>query len=180
MEGFVQPRLLVNDFGIEPGMLVADFGAGSGVFTHAIADLLERKGRVYAIDVQRDLLRRIKNEANRRNQPHVDVVWSDLEHEGGSKLADETTDFVLMSNILFQLQNRQTALQEAARILKPTGRLVIIDWSDPSVRVGPHRSQMITQEQAIELLRSIGFIKYHAFEAGNHHYGLMLPRPAYT
>jgi ubiquinone/menaquinone biosynthesis C-methylase UbiE len=180
MQGFVQPSQVVHDFGIEPGMRVADFGAGSGVYTHQIAKLLEQKGRIYAIDIQKDLLRRISNEAAQYNHSHVDVIWSDLEHEGGSRLADNFLDVVLMSNVLFQLENKKATLLEAKRILKPSGRLIIIDWSDSFGGLGPHPSQVVTPERALQLIQEVGFTTYRTFATGDNHYGLMMPRALQT
>src|SRR3990167_4777968 len=99
-EGFAHPRRNVAALGVEPGMNVADFGSGSGVYVLHIAEALENSGRVYAIDVQRDLLQRVKNEAHRRGFKNVDVIWTDLEHAGSSKLADRTLDLVLISNLM--------------------------------------------------------------------------------
>ena len=86
---FAHPKRNVGALGVEPGMQVADFGSGSGIYILHIAEALENTGRVYAIDVQRDLLRRVKNEANRRGFKNVDIIWTDLEHPGSSKLADK-------------------------------------------------------------------------------------------
>src|SRR3989344_1203499 len=128
--GFAHPRRNVAALGIEPGMLGADFGSGSGAYTLAIADRLEGVGHVYAIDIQRDLLRRIANEAAKLGHKNVEIIWADLEVPRASKLAGETLDFVLISNLLFQVPDKGALLAEARRILKATGRLAIVDWSE--------------------------------------------------
>ena len=69
-EGFAHPGRTVSLFSIESGMTVADFGAGSGAYIFAIAEALQGSGTVYAIDVQRDLLKRIHSEATDR-RAHV-------------------------------------------------------------------------------------------------------------
>ena len=177
---FAHPKRNVAALGIEPGMSVADFGSGSGIYVLHIAEALEHSGRVYAIDVQRDLLRRVKNEAQRRGFKNVDVIWTDLERAGSSKLADKTLDLVLISNLLFQVENKSAVLAEAWRILKPAGRLVIIDWADPALssqgafpRIGPDRKSVITKEKTMELAERAGFELQREFPAGAHHYGLI-------
>src|SRR5437588_7612192 len=57
-------------------------------------------------------------------------IWADLEKPRASKLADRRADLVLISNLLFQLSDKKAPLKEAWRILKPAGRLAVIDWED--------------------------------------------------
>lgn len=172
-EGFAHPRRNVAALGVEPGMSVADFGSGSGVYVLHIAEALGHAGRVYAIDVQQDLLKRVKNEAQRRGFKNVDVIWTDLEHAGSSKLADKTLDLVLISNLLFQIENKAAVFAEAWRILKPAGRLGIIDWAESFGGLGPVKSDVVTKDTAMELARNSGFELQREFQAGAHHYGLI-------
>lgn len=172
--GFAHPKSNVDALGIEPGMLVADFGAGSGHYVHAIADALEGHGHIYAIDVQKDLLRRIHNDAHARGHKHVSIVWSDLEAKEGSKIANKHLDLVLISNLLFQIEDKAALLKEAKRILKPIGRLAIIDWTDSFNAMGPIKKSVVKKEQALALASAAGFELIREFDAGAHHYGLML------
>ncbi|MBI5457374.1 methyltransferase domain-containing protein [Candidatus Kaiserbacteria bacterium] len=180
---FAHPKRNVAALGVEPGMSVADFGSGSGIYVLHIAEALEHAGRVYAIDVQQDLLKRVKNEAHRRGFKNVDVIWTDLEHPGASKIADKTLDLVLISNLLFQIENKAAVLAEAWRVLKPTGKLAIIDWSDPIGNVsrsngassfGPSKEAIVGKEKALKLAQENGFKLLREFSAGGHHYGLIL------
>lgn len=171
---FAHPRRNVGALGIEPGMSVADFGSGSGIYVLHMAEALEHSGRVYAVDIQRDLLRRVKNEAERRGFKNVDVIWTDLERRGSSKLGDKTLDFVLISNLLFQVENKAAVLTEAWRILKPSGRLGIIDWSESFGGLGPIKNDVVTKDAALGLVRESGFELQREFPAGAHHYGMIL------
>lgn len=173
-EGFAHPPRNVGAIGIEPGMTVVDFGAGSGAYVLAIAERLSHSGHVYAIDVQQDLLRRIKNEAHKKGYKNVEIVWSDVEKPGGSKIADAHADRVLISNLLFQVEDKAAMLGEAHRILKPMGTLTIIDWSDSFGGMGPHKKEVVKRERALELARAAGFEPVREFDAGAHHYGLVL------
>ena len=170
---FARPAHNVTALGVTPGMKIADFGSGSGAHVLAIAESLANSGHVYAIDVQRDLLRRTKNEAHKRGFKNVEVVWGDLEYAGATKIADGLLDMVLISNLLFQINEKNAVIKEAWRVLKPAGRLVIIDWSDSFGGVGPLEVDVVAKEAAESLAVSNGFERVSEFPAGSHHYGLV-------
>jgi ubiquinone/menaquinone biosynthesis C-methylase UbiE len=171
---FADPHRVLGELHLEPGMVLADFGAGSGVYALAAARVLGESGRVYAIDVQKDLLRRITNEAAHRRLKNVDVIWADLELPHASKLADHSVDFVIISNLLFQLVDKMPPLREAHRILRKHGRLLLIDWSDSFRHLGPPPEDIVTEATARSLAERAHFAVQKPIDAGAHHYGLIL------
>jgi ubiquinone/menaquinone biosynthesis C-methylase UbiE len=171
---FAHPMRNVDALAISSGMTVADFGAGSGAYVSLIAEKLEGFGRVYAIDIQRDLLRRIGNDAAKRGFSNVELLWGDLEQPGGSKLADASLDLVLISNLLFQLADKEVVLHEARRVIRPRGRVVIIDWLESFGGIGPQKKDVVTKEHALELAHAANLELMKEFDAGAHHYGLIL------
>jgi ubiquinone/menaquinone biosynthesis C-methylase UbiE len=173
---FSHPVRNIASLGITPGMKVADFGSGNGAYTLAIAESLVNSGHVYAIDVQRGLLRKIKSDANKHGCKNVEIIWGDLEYLGATKIADGTLDMVLISNLLFQINDKGAVLREAWRVLKQAGRLVIIDWSDSFGGMGPQEVDVVTKENAESLATSCGFETVRAFSAGSHHYGLIFSK----
>ena len=176
--GFAHPATNVAHFDITPGMNAADFGAGSGAYIWPLASALTGAGRLYAIDVQQDLLRRIHNEALKRGHHNVRIIWADLEVPGASKIKSSSLDFVLLSNLLFQIENKIAVLEEARRVLRPAARVALIDWLDSFDMMGPHKKDVVTKEAALELAKNAGFELEKEFPAGAHHYGLLLKRTA--
>lgn len=173
--GFAHPPKIIDALEIQPGMIVADFGAGSGAYTLGIAAALANAGRVYAVEVQKDLLRRIHTEARQRGlEKMIEFIWGDAEAPGGSKIAEHRADLVIMSNILFQIPDKRALMREAHRVLKSSGRLAIIDWSDSFNGMGPRREDVVKKEAALELAEREGFKLTREFHAGAHHYGLFL------
>ncbi len=172
-EDFVSPARIIRSLGIEHGMKVADFGAGSGAYTLAIAEYLSGSGTVYAIEVQRDLLRRIKNDAHKRGLKNVEIIWADLEEMGSSKILEDTIDVVVVSNLLFQVPDKKAPLVEARRVVKKNGRVAIIDWSDSFGGLGPHKDDVITKAGAKAFASQAGLRVLEEFDAGAHHYGLI-------
>ncbi|MBP9757645.1 MAG: methyltransferase domain-containing protein [Candidatus Pacebacteria bacterium] len=177
---FAHPPRNVGALGIEPGMVVADFGSGSGAYVHLMAERLAHAGHVYAIDVQQDLLRRIKNDSHKRGYTNVETVWGDLERPHGSKIVADHVDRVLISNLLFQLEDKDIPLAEAFRILKPNGLVAIVDWSESFGGLGPQKQDVVKKEAAIKYLKNAGFELVREFDAGAHHYGLIGKKPIHV
>lgn len=173
---FANPVANIAAMHIEPGMKVVDFGAGSGAYVLAAAGTVGQSGRVYAVDIQKDLLTRIKNNAAREGRNNVEIICGNFEELGGSNIKDGIADFVIMSNVLFQLEHPKGAFAEAMRILKPTGRIGVIDWSDSFGGMGPHASHVVTKERAFAIAEECGLTLVREFQAGAYHYGLLLKK----
>lgn len=173
VSGFSHPRRNVWALGIESGMHVADFGSGSGAHTISIAERLAGRGSIYAIDVQKDLLRRTLNDATRHGFNNVEVIWADLEMPRASKIGDSMLDLVLVSNILFQVADKLALLAEARRVVKAAGRVSVIDWLASFNGLGPAEEEVVEREMAIELAQKVGLTLEKEFSAGAHHYGLI-------
>lgn len=170
---FAHPGRNLDAFPIKPRSAVADFGAGSGHYALEIAKRLQGDGVVYAVDVQQDLLRRIKNEAHRMGLTNLQTIWGDVARHGGTRLAPHSVDTVLMSNVLFQLDNPKKAFDEARRILKVEGTLIVIDWSGSFRGMGPTKRHVIGLDRALEYGEASGFQLASRFAAGAHHYGFV-------
>ena len=168
---FVNPQDVVKHLALTPEMRVADMGAGSGAYTFACAEVIGEKGRVYAFDVQKDLLTRITNECRKRGYQNVDTIWSDIEEKKSTRFSDSIIDVVILSNVLFQLPDKNIPLQEAARIIKQDGRVIVIDWSESFKNMGPHKDDVLTAEDAKKLIEANGLMCAQVFSPGAHHYG---------
>ena len=172
-QSFADPEENVAQLGLEPGMTVADFGAGSGAYVLAIARAVGTDGMVYANDVQKDLLRRIHNEAASQRLQNVRVICADLEKPHASKIGDQVLDFVLVSNVLFQTEDKKSVLAEARRVLKKGGTLAVIDWHDSFGGMGPHPDSVVAKDAGAALVSDAGFDSVREFSPGTHHWGLL-------
>lgn len=173
---FANPQKNAQKLGLQAGMRVADLGSGVGHYVLAMANLVGASGRVYAVDIQKDLLANVKNEATKRGYDNVEVVWGDIERLGGSKIADGLLGLVLISNTLFQIEDKPALLLEAYRILKPGGTLAVIDWAESFGGMGPIANEVVSKETATDFCLSAGFSFKEEFEAGAHHYGILFSK----
>jgi ubiquinone/menaquinone biosynthesis C-methylase UbiE len=174
---FSDPRSNVLQMGLRDGMKVADFGAGSGHYTLAAAAAIGNEGRVYAIDVQEDVLRHLKDSGHRVGRRNIETVWGNIEKAGGTKLRDQSVDGVILSNTLFQLEHKEAVVKEIKRILKSQGKLLVVDWAGAYGGMGPLPEHVVSEHDAEELFITGGFYKLKDFRAGPHHYAIVFTAP---
>jgi tRNA(1-methyladenosine) methyltransferase and related methyltransferases len=103
---FSDPRENVLQLGLHEGMKVGDFGAGSGHYARAAAAVVGSSGKVYAIDVQEDVLKHLKLNLPERYQGIVDTLWGDIEKPLGTHLREASLDAAILANTFFQIENR--------------------------------------------------------------------------
>lgn len=170
---FLEPERIVKSFGLEKGDYVADFGAGHGYFVIPLARTVGGDGKVYALDIQKEVLEIIRAKAKLAHLLNIETVWADLDEPQGSKLKDRFIDFVLIANILFQAEKKDALLTEAFRVLREGGRLAVIEWDADSGNLGPPRESRLKKEEAKTLALKAGFAQDREFAAGDQHYGLL-------
>jgi ubiquinone/menaquinone biosynthesis C-methylase UbiE len=170
---FSDPKKNIGQMFIGEGMKVADFGAGVGFYTFALAEKVGEYGRVFALDVVGDHLVKIKKEAERKGIKHIDVVHADLEVPKGSGLPDASVDRVLITDVLFQVDHPGHVAAEAKRILKRTGKVVVIEWVESFNMIGPHPDHVMSEKETVAAFTELGFKVENNFDAGSHHYGII-------
>ncbi len=173
---FMDPRMVITHFHLRPGDTVADFGAGTGHYLKALSTTVSSKGTVYACEIQKSLVERLTTRIRDERLPNVHAVWCDFEAPGGTKLRDGLLDAGLLINTLFQIENKQAALTEMARVIRKGGKLIVVEWSDSWGGIGPHPSQVVKADAAKALMQSFGFVFESEFPAADHHYGLSFKR----
>lgn len=170
---FSEPASNLAKLGLVDGMKVVDLGAGSGFYSIEASRMVGVSGRVYAVDVQKDLLDRIRSNAVAQGIRNIEIVWGNVEKIGGTKLREAIADRVVASNILFQVEDPDNFSLEIKRILKPGGKLLIVDWSDVSP-LSP--KTLFPAMKAQNLFEKAGFKLEQSFGAGDHHYGFIFKR----
>ncbi|MBU6388681.1 methyltransferase domain-containing protein [Patescibacteria group bacterium] len=174
---FSSPHGNVLQLGLREGMKVGDFGAGSGHYARAAAATVGTSGKVYAIDVQEDVLKHLKLNTHAYHQRTIETLWGDIEKPGGSHLRDASLDAVILANTFFQIENRFGLLGEIKRVLKPGGKFMLVDWAGSYGGMGPSPAKVVTEHDAEAFFINGGFHKVKSFRAGPHHYGVVFTAP---
>ncbi len=173
LPNFTNPETNVSELGLHEGQTVVDLGAGTGTYTMLLAERVGESGLVYAVEVQKDFLTNIKDAATEHGFKNVEVIWGDIEKPLGTKIKDSIADAVVISNVLFQAEDKAGLLREAKRILKIGGKLLLVDWMDSFNSLGPVKGAVVPANIAREMCEQEGFVLKKEFNAGDHHYGFV-------
>lgn len=173
---FSQPDKNIEQFHIDPGMSVVDMGSGAGFYSIALAESVGPSGRVYAVDIQKELLSKLQTDASSKNIHNIKLIWGDLDKPKSTTLSDNSVDRVVIANTLFQIGEKDVFITEAKRILKPGGKLLFVDWSDSFGGLGPHTKDIVTSDVAKSLFESHGFSFDRDIQTGEHHYGFVIKK----
>lgn len=168
------PEYIIAQFNLPAHAHIADIGAGTGHYALALARKLEKnKGKLFAIDVQKELLEKLAHDAEHEGLTDVHTIWGNAEKKHGTKLRDESIDGVIIANTFFQIDHKEDFLKEVVRILKKDGHFYIVEWSDSFNGMGPQPQYLIDPEDMKKLCTEAGLSYEKDLDAGEHHYGMV-------
>jgi ubiquinone/menaquinone biosynthesis C-methylase UbiE len=139
---------------LRPGDVVADLGAGSGPFIVPFARAVSAKGTVYAVDIDKEFFPYIQSKAKQAGVTNVRTLLGEFTDP---KLPAADVDVAFLHDVLHHIENPAAYLKAATRYLKPSGRLVIVDYNPAQ---SPHQGQaslQVSKTQAAEWLAAAGF-----------------------
>lgn len=173
----INPFKLLERVGIRAGATVADLGCGAlGHFVFPAAQLVGVEGTIYAVDIQRSVLEQIQKIAANEQMTNVKPVWSDIDVYGATRIPPGSLDLTLVINNLYLSQNRPQLAREVARLTRPGGRLVVVEWKVVATPLGPPQTQRLSEEDSKKIFTGPLFTFHEEFEAGECHYALVYER----
>ena len=136
--------LLVPALELKAGMQVADVGAGTGYFTWRMARAVAPGGRVYATDVQPEMISLLKRSMAVRGVDNVLPVVATAKNAG---LAPASLDLALLVDVYHELEYPLEVIAGLVRALKPGGRLVLVEYraEDPQVPIKEVHKMSVAQ-----------------------------------
>lgn len=123
--GLQPPDKLIERSGIKPGMTVIDLGCGNGAYTNFVARAVGEQGKVYAVDIQTAMLRGLEKKLARAENQDIKNVELKKANAYDLPLEDGSIDLVYMVTVLQEIPDRDRALREVSRVLKPDGILAV-------------------------------------------------------
>ncbi|MFW5946413.1 MAG: class I SAM-dependent methyltransferase [Candidatus Natronoplasma sp.] len=149
----LNPEKVISLLDLKEEDVIVDLGAGTGFLTIPLSKIAEY-GKVYAVDVQEEMLKELKKKCDERGCGNIDIILSE---EGNIQIEDEVADKIYILNVLHEISDMET-LDEIYRISKNGGMVCIVDWDrDVITERGPPTHERLTLEEATELLRENGF-----------------------
>lgn len=161
-DAYQKPHEVVHALGVKPGEVIADIGAGSGYFTFHLARHVGERGKIYAVDVNPDMVRHINRRIRELKTANVVSVLADPDDP---LLFERSIDRFFICDVWHHVENRVKYLSRMKKMLKPGGEIVMIDFHKKELPFGPPLQMKMAREDLIEQMETNGFrlVKEHTF-----------------
>ncbi|WP_187263948.1 class I SAM-dependent methyltransferase [Pontibacter beigongshangensis] len=146
----------INSMMLTPESVVADIGAGTGFYTFKVAKKIPR-GKIYAVELQDGFVSELKKRSKEQGLGHVEVVKSG---PTSIQVPDASLDLAFMVDVYHELEYPQEMLQAIHRALKPTGKLLLLEYRAEDPKVMIRELHKMTAEQVTKELEANGFRLY--------------------
>lgn len=171
-----QPReAVMAALGLQAGETLVDIGCGPGFFAVFAARVVGPAGKVYAVDISLEMLMRLGQLLYAEGLANVQPV---LSRETNIPLPDGCADAALLANVLHEAEDRLALLAEARRLVRPGGRLLVVDWRCEPMPHGPPLEERMDPADVAEEAAAAGWEPAGTVEVGPYHWALrLLHRP---
>jgi len=150
--------LLIDSLKVRPGDFVADIGAGTGYHVRRIAPKIAPAGRVYAVDIQPEMLTLLTNSLAELKITNVVPVLGTI---SDPKLPANAIDLVLMVDVYHEFSHPYEMMEAICRGLKPGGRVVFVEFrgEDPNVPIKEVHKMSETQVKKEMTLHPLDWVE---------------------
>lgn len=156
-----QPEKALDALEIKPGSVVGDVGAGVGYFTEKLARRVGPNGKVYANDIQPEMLVQLRKNMAKLGIGNVQTV---VGAEDDPHLPANTLDLILLVDVYHEFSKPQAMLRHMRESLKPGGRLVLLEYRKEDPNVPIREEHKMTVKQVRSELEPEGFLFDKAIE----------------
>ena len=163
----------MESLGLKLGDEVADLGAGSGYFTIRLAREVGATGKVYAVDLDPKMLEHIDRRAKEEQLENIQTILAD---PNDPKLGSNSVDLIFICDVLHHINDRAKYYPLLSRALRPSGRLVNIDFHKRKLPVGPPEEMKIEKKEMIKEAEAQGFQLARELEILKYQYFLVFER----
>jgi ubiquinone/menaquinone biosynthesis C-methylase UbiE len=161
------PDAILNSVGLKTGLTFVDVGCGEGFFAVPAAKLVGNGGKVYGLDADSDAIGRLKKKAEKETLRNLELKVGMAEE---TVFCDSCADIVFFGIVFHDFSEPNKVLSNAKRMLKPTGRLIDLDWKKEPMRPGPPLQIRFNVEKASTLIETAGFRIDCSRDEGPYHY----------
>ncbi len=149
-----EPAKLLAALEVQPGQTVCDLGCGNGFYSLALAEQVGPKGRILAVDIQREMLQMLKERAQARSVPNIKTIRGKIDDP---RLPAGEVDLVLLVDVYHEFSHPEEMLTKIRASLRPEGRVALVEFraEDPAVPIKPLHK--MTQAQCLKEFLANGY-----------------------
>jgi ubiquinone/menaquinone biosynthesis C-methylase UbiE len=163
-----KPDEIIRTMGVKNGDVVADVGAGTGYFTRRLAKAVAPSGRVYAVDIQPEMLTLLKENVEKAGIRNVVPVLGEVDNP---KLPKASLDWILIVDVYHELQQPRATLARMREALKPRGRVALVEYRlEGLTALHVREEHRMSTKQVLAEWEPAGFrlVKLHEFLPVQH------------
>jgi len=153
-DAWQKPASVAEALQLRAGMCVADLGAGTGYFSRYLAAAVGEAGSVFAVDTEPRLVAHLRERAEREHTPNVIPILASADNP---RLPVGSVDVVLIVDTVHHIDDRINYLRRLRHVLKPGGRVVVIDFKKQDIPVGPPPEHKLGREQIVDEFTTAGY-----------------------
>ena len=173
-DAWLHPQQVLDALHLRPGLKVVDFGSGPGYFTLPVAERVGSSGTVFALDAEQAMLEALQQRATAAAVSNIFAILNDARN---IPLPDAIADRALLSLVLHEMPDRSLLLSEVSRLLRPQGRLVVVEWQPWQTEHGPSPGERLAPETLADELQGHGFIQLAFAPLGDNCYVMTAHTP---
>jgi ubiquinone/menaquinone biosynthesis C-methylase UbiE len=162
----------LEKLGLKPGDVFADIGCGIGYFTIPAAQMIGNNC-AYALDTLSEMLAEVELRSTAAGVKNIEIVKT---AELDLLIPDESVSFGLMVNVIHEIVDKNQFLEEISRIIKPGGKLAVIDWEKGETEMGPPIDHRFGKEELTAMLKEIDFECQETMKFTENFYGLVFSK----
>jgi len=165
-----EPDVIFHELDLKPGDVFLDLGCGTGDYSICAAEEVGESGIVYAVDLQQDLIYSLIKKADTIGLGNIKGVTSSISEP--LPFEDESVDVCLISTVLHSIDLEkygEILFREIHRLLKPEGRLFVIECKKEEMQFGPPLHMRLSPED-LEVYTSSGGFKKISFTDLGYNY----------
>lgn len=172
-QSFIRPNQFWRKLGLRANQTVVHLGSGAGFYLIPAAKIVGSKGSVIGVDVREDMLREVESRAQRAGlSDTITTIRADIEAKAIPKIPDQSADWVLVANILYQ-SDQDKILTEAKRIVKQSGAIIVVEWDTAATPFGPPAEMRLAKQDVIAKALEKELLAHKEFSPSPYHYGLL-------
>ena len=168
---WIDPDILMDVLPVKSGSIVLDLACGKGAYSLFLSEIVGENGLVYAVDLWKEGLLILEDQIEAKNIKNIMTLLADATKE--TEIDEYSVDLCLMATVLHDFEEAgqsDTVLKQVKTLLKPNGRLAVIEFKKIEGPPGPPISIRLSDDEVDRLVSGYGLKKLKTIDVGNYNY----------